>query len=490
MPAHPEWVLALAGFCLILLQFFMIREVTALLRGTELVILLVTLAYFIGYSVGYGVAGRLSFGCVQKLALLMWALHLTIPFSFRYVGGFLFSFKTTGLQLCGLLFLTAFALSSLYSVLLPRFIDQATDGSHSLVRYYGIELLGSVVGVLALLATASFPWLPPLLYQIALGVLVALLWGRSLVWKLTGAGLAVYALLYPVAQQHSLNYSYAKIQDFEHHEVVYSVNTLYQKIDIVRKQSGHRYLYLSGRMNYGSDRLDRFNVALSLLPTKVIRPREVLIIGSGSMESVNFASEFGQQVTTCELDGAVIAGSRQWFPDVNRLNKISNWTLVTADAKHFLGETDKRFDLIIMDVPAPTTIQLGLLHSVDFYRLAQQRLTPQGLISVSLCGMLAPENHTPRTVAAALMKVFPTVLAFTPKDAGRSFALAGNSLPFTAEQFREVGATVGSPDIQIHDPAEIAAVIGDIQPMTADNMRDVILSSWEHLQKLLMEVKK
>lgn len=29
-------VLALAGFCLILLQFFMIREVTALLRGTEL----------------------------------------------------------------------------------------------------------------------------------------------------------------------------------------------------------------------------------------------------------------------------------------------------------------------------------------------------------------------------------------------------------------------------------------------------------------------
>ena len=59
MPTRPEWVLALAGFCLILLQFFMIREVTALLRGTELVILLVTLAYFIGYSVGYGLPKRI-----------------------------------------------------------------------------------------------------------------------------------------------------------------------------------------------------------------------------------------------------------------------------------------------------------------------------------------------------------------------------------------------------------------------------------------------
>ena len=508
MPARPEWVLALAGFCLILLQFFMIREVTALLAGTELVILLVTLAYFIGYSVGYGVAGRLSFGCIQKLALVMWALHLTIPFSFRYIGGFLFSFETSGLEICGLLFLTAFALSSFYSVLLPRFIDQATDGSRSLVRYYGVELLGAVAGVIALLATARVPWLPPLLYQIALGVLVALLWGRSLVWLLAGAGVTGYALLYPGAQQNSLNYSYAKIENFAHHQVVYSVNTLYQKVDIIREDNNHRFIYLSGRMNYGTEHLKRLNIGLSLLPAKVIRPKEALIVGSGSGSAgadvplgptigenavdrtVKYASEFAQHVTTCELDNAVIEGSRRWLADVNHLDEIKNWTLHIADAKYFLGQTDKRFDLIMMDVPAPSTIQLGLLHSVDFYRLAQKRLTPHGLISVSLCGTFASWNSTPRTVAAALVKVFPTVLIFTPKDAERSFALAGDSLPFTLEQFREVGATVGSPEIRVYDAAEIAKIIGDVQPMTASNMRHVVWDSWDHLRDLLMEAKK
>ena len=64
-------------------------------------------------------------------------------------------------------------------------------------------------------------------------------------------------------------------------------------------------------------------------------------------------------------------------------------------------EKSKRddYDLIIMDVPAPSTIQLGLLHSVDFYRVAQKRLAPQGLISVSLCGTFSARNTTPRTVA-------------------------------------------------------------------------------------------
>src|SRR5207249_352732 len=87
MSSRIEWTLVLAGFCLLLLQFFMIRELTALLRGTEVVILLVTLAYFSGYSVGYGIAGRLSQEHVKKLAIVAWLVHLTLPFSFRYVGG-------------------------------------------------------------------------------------------------------------------------------------------------------------------------------------------------------------------------------------------------------------------------------------------------------------------------------------------------------------------------------------------------------------------
>lgn len=483
--SHAEWILALAGFCLILLQFFMIREVTALLRGTEIVILLVTLAYFVGYSVGYGVAHRLSLKRIRNLALVTWAIHLTLPFSFRYLGGFLWG-KTATLSLVVMLFLSAFALSSFYSVLLPRFIDQAAEGAGSLMRYYGFELLGAALGVMCLFVAGSVWWLTPLLYQVALAAMVALLWNRTLVWWIGAAGVLVYALAFPRFEKNSLSYSYATIHQMKDTDVLHSVNTLYQKVDILRDGDGNRHIYLSGRQNYGSTSLTRFNVFLSQVPAKLVRPKEALIIGSGSMESVWHVSQFADHVTTVELDPAVIEGSRKFLRNVNHLDEIKNWTLVIDDAKQFLGGTDKRFDLIVMDVPAPATIQLGLLHSVEFYRLAQSRLNPQGVISVSLCGTFSPENETPRSIAAALAEVFENVVPYTPSDAGRSFAVASDILPFSTDDLRDAVLDSGAPDVLIFPHPQMIEVIAGAKPITADNMRIVMTRSWDHLDEFYL----
>ena len=45
-------------------------------------------------------------------------------------------------------------------------------------------------------------------------------------------------------------------------------------MDILRDEDEQRYIYLSGRLNYGSEALGRFNVILSQLPATVVRPRE------------------------------------------------------------------------------------------------------------------------------------------------------------------------------------------------------------------------
>ena len=40
-------------------------------------------------------------------------------------------------------------------------------------------------------------------------------------------------------------------------------------MDILRDEDEQRYIYLSGRLNYGSEALGRFNVILSQLPATV-----------------------------------------------------------------------------------------------------------------------------------------------------------------------------------------------------------------------------
>lgn len=460
----------------------MIREVTALLRGTEIVILLITLAYFSGYSVGYGFARRLSFGSLRKLALVAWALHLTLPFSFRYLGAFFYGQGAAGLAFMLLLFLTAFALSSFYSVLLPRFIDLAGDGGQSLVRYYGVELGGAILGALALFLVGRSGWATAVLYQAALALLVVLLWQRPVVWAAALALVGVYAFVQPTADARSLSYSYATIQELDDPRVLSSANTFYQRVDFLEEADGTLYIYLNGRMNYGSASLHAFNVILSRLPATLVRPEQALIVGSGSMESVRFASELAGHVTTVELDRAVIEGSRRYLADVNRLADMTNWTFHINDAKQFLGSTDQRFDLIVMDVPAPSTIQLGLLHSVDFYRLARTRLTPHGVISVSLSGIFARDRETARTVAAAIAASFPEVVVYTDRAARRSFALGGESFAFSKDDIQKAADAVGAKDFQIFERPEVLKIIEGVEPMTSDNMGYVVRRGWTRVK--------
>ena len=77
----------LAGINLILIQWIMVRELTMVLLGTELVILIVSATYFLGLSVGYLLAGRIKAQWLPALAGVTLIIHLTLPVLFRlYVG--------------------------------------------------------------------------------------------------------------------------------------------------------------------------------------------------------------------------------------------------------------------------------------------------------------------------------------------------------------------------------------------------------------------
>src|SRR5215213_933300 len=72
-----------AGINLILVQWILVRELTALLLGTELVVLLVSVAFFAGLSVGYRLSSRIKREWLTPLALVTLILHLTLPIWFR-----------------------------------------------------------------------------------------------------------------------------------------------------------------------------------------------------------------------------------------------------------------------------------------------------------------------------------------------------------------------------------------------------------------------
>ena len=78
--------LFLIGVALSIAQFVMIRDFVSILYGEEVVIVLVTASFFLGLSVGYTLALRISQRVFQYLFIGSVFLHLTFPFSYRYLG--------------------------------------------------------------------------------------------------------------------------------------------------------------------------------------------------------------------------------------------------------------------------------------------------------------------------------------------------------------------------------------------------------------------
>ena len=136
-------------------------------------------------------------------------------------------------------------------------------------------------------------------------------------------------------------------------------------------------------------------------------------------------------------------------------------------------QSEDRYDLIIMDVPSPLTIQEAFLHTVEFYQLAQSRLNERGVIAVQLSGDLERNNRTPARVVAALREAFPEVMVISSPRADRGFAYASMTLPFTAADVRRESQAY-EQKISVIPPSRVRRYLKNATPLSVDHL-DLVL---------------
>jgi hypothetical protein len=264
----------LGGINLIIIQWIMVRELTMLLLGTELVILLVSTAYFAGLSVGYLISGRIRPGWLPFLAAATLVLHLTLPILFRVISGWLYGQNVFWLAFLVLPTLMPFTVSAFYSILLPLYID---NGQGKLIDLYTLELLGAAVGILALVLLGG-SGLPALYipYSIFLIILLAMLGLDLRLVTILGLVAAGWLFMLPDLDLRSNSYWFSKVfaDVFDNKEpvTVLSSYSPYQKVDVLDDVNGQRYLFLNGLIEYGTNNWHRLNVVLGEIPARLLKP--------------------------------------------------------------------------------------------------------------------------------------------------------------------------------------------------------------------------
>ena len=168
-------------------------------------------------------------------------------------------------------------------------------------------------------------------------------------------------------------------------KVIYSEQSKYQKIVMTQWKDDY-WLFINGNQQLSTlDEAMYHEPMVHPVMTAYPNPREILILGGGdgcaAREILKYSSV--QKITLVDLDPAIteLASTHEVLVKLNQ-GSLSNEKVevINRDAFTFLEDHEGYYDIIIVDLPDPKTVELGRLYSYEFYKLCQKRLRPKGIL--------------------------------------------------------------------------------------------------------------
>ncbi len=180
-----------------------------------------------------------------------------------------------------------------------------------------------------------------------------------------------------------------------------NLKTKYQQVEIAESQLYGRVLILDGKIQ--SAEFDEYIYHEALVHPAMLtspKPRRVLITGGGEGATLRevFKHPAVETVVMVDLDKEVVDLCRAYldawhagsFED-KRLN------LIHMDARKYMEDTDREFDVIISDIPEPVEQGPALkLFTGQYYELVKKRLAKGGIFALQAgdCGLPFIEVHS------------------------------------------------------------------------------------------------
>lgn len=274
--------------------------------------------------------------------------------------------------------------------LLVRILRGMDGVREALSRVLALDYLGALLGALAfpllalpLLGLSRSSVVFGLLNLAVAGCGIALLERRRLGMALRLAGSTILLLAALIGSGRLVGY----FEDVVYQDaVIFTEQTRYQRIVLTRWRDDVR-LYLNGHIQFSSVDEARYHESLVLPAMAAVgHPRTVLLLGGGDGMAAREVLKYDsvETVTLVDIDPAVteLASTRDELLTMNEGSLQSpRVTVVNQDAMSFMEEDRGFYDVILADLPDPSTDALAKLYSDAFYALALRRLTERGAIA-------------------------------------------------------------------------------------------------------------
>lgn len=208
----------------------------------------------------------------------------------------------------------------------------------------------------------------------------------------------------------------------------------YAEIRVVEHR-GMRHLLVDGGVHTRVDpetnrSLHPYVAAVDVLKCLFDEPGSVLLLGLGGGSIAKSWAADGWDVDAVEIDATVARVAREFFglrDDECRVH--------LADARRFLARTDRKWDVIVVDVYGSSSIPFHLA-TREAFELMASRLAPGGVLAMNLI-TLGWHDPLVAEIAASLPPSLGHVLALPtaePPDEAGNVILAASSRPLEFDE--------------------------------------------------------
>ncbi len=220
--------------------------------------------------------------------------------------------------------------------------------------------------------------------------------------------------------------SYLQEKQWRNLNLVESATTIYGNIAVAKFGDSISF-YENGMLMFTHPDLmsaeESVHYALLAHPS----PAKVLLIGGSiptSLEQILYHPDI-ERVDYVLLDPVILKLAKNHIPSLTDLMTDERIHINFADGRKFIERTSENYDAIIIDLPDPETTLINRFYTLEFFRAAQKRLKPTGILTFSISSSENVLSQTQRTVLNCLhhtlQQVFPHIVL-----------IPGNSVQFIA----------------------------------------------------------
>ncbi|MGA7161225.1 MAG: fused MFS/spermidine synthase [Bacteroidota bacterium] len=404
------------GATSIVTQVILLRDFLSAFYGNELVIGIILANWMIITAAG-SFLGKYSSKLISNdnFVSLLLASVAVLPgvtlFLLRLLRNIVFipgsMVGITQILYTSFILLLPFCLVSGFSFTLLAQRVSAKYGSNLIGRIYALEALGSVVGglIFNLVLIFYLQTFQSLILLMAIDFLAALLLlikekKRAVVASAAFGVIALVVLIFT----SDLDDLTRRIQ-FQGQELLFHKDTPYGNL-VITKQADQMNFYENNMLLFSTNDVVANEEAVHYAMIQHANPRSVLLISGGISGTM-------QEILKYNVDRIDYVEINPWIIDIGKRYTSAladkRVHIINQDARMYVKRASQKYDVVLINLPDPSTAQLNRYYTIAFFEELQRLLNKNAVLSMSLISSADYLSSESRQVRSVIVNTLNTV---------------------------------------------------------------------------------